>query len=73
MMHLNNHLPPLLPYRSLSARTGSLPLLPPSASSLRRLVDSNRRAACNQLDVVGRHLLDPNPVEQRRFIAISER
>lgn len=64
MMHLNNHHPPLLPYRSLSARTGSSPLLPPSASSLRRLVDNNRRAACNQLDVVGRHLLDPNPVEQ---------
>src|SRR5258707_6420414 len=64
MMNLNNHHPPLLPYRSLSARTESSPLLPPSASSLRCLVDSNRRAAYNQLDVVGHHLLDPNPVER---------
>jgi hypothetical protein len=63
-MHLNNRHPPLLPYRSLSARTVSSPLLPPSASLQRCLVDNNRRAACNQLDVVGRHLLDPNPIEQ---------
>ena len=63
VMHLNNHLPPLLPCRSLSARTGSSPLPPPSASSLRHLVDSNYQAACNRLDVVGRHLLDPDPVK----------
>ena len=64
MVYLNNRHPHLLPYRNLSAHTVSSPLLPPSASSLRRLVDNNRRAACNQLDVVGRHLLDPNPVKQ---------
>ncbi len=61
-MHLNNHLPPLLPCRSLSAHTKSLPLPPPSVSSLPHPVDSNRRAACIRLGVVGHRLLDPNPV-----------
>jgi hypothetical protein len=60
-MHLNNHLPPLLPCRSLSAHTRSLPWLPPSLSSPLYPVDSNRRAACNRLGVVGHRLLDPNP------------
>lgn len=64
MIRLNNHLLPHLPYRSLSARTVSSPLLPPSASSLRRLVDNNHPAGRNQLGVVRRHLLGPNPVGQ---------
>ena len=62
MMHLNIHLPPPLPCRTLFAHTGSSPSLPPSASSLPCLVDSNHRVACNQPDAVERHLLDPDPV-----------
>lgn len=62
MDHLNNHLPPPLPCRSLFARIGFSPLLPPFASSLQCLVDSNHQVVCNQPDVVERHLLDPDPV-----------
>ena len=63
-MHLNNHPPPLLPCRSLSARTKSLPWLPPSASSLLYPADSNRRAAYNRLGVVEHRLLDLNPAKR---------
>ncbi len=62
-MHLSNHLPPRLPCRSLSAHTISLPLLPLSVSSLRHPVDSNHRAACNRLGVMGHRLLDPSPAK----------